>query len=85
MPLDTLPEPLLDYLARQAGYRYLSDLRFMDRAARRHIVQMLNDLSPEAANLPDWNAALHYLVQAPPEQTEENARARLIAALSEKE
>lgn len=54
----------------------------MDWTGRRHAVQVLRGIAPEAASLHEWNDALLYLVQAPPEQTAEDARARLIAALS---
>lgn len=81
MPVNTLPEPLLDYLARRAGCLYLSDLRFMDGPERWSVAQILRGISPEAASLHEWNDALLYLGQASPEQTGEDAKARLIAAL----
>ena len=42
----------------------------------------LAEIPAEAADLRTWNDALDYLAQAPPEQTAETARARLIAALT---
>lgn len=83
MPLTALPEPLLDYLAHRTACEYLSDLRFLDGPGRRRVARLLKDIAPEAADLYVWNDALLYLVQARPEQTAEDARARLIAALSD--
>ena len=42
----------------------------------------LAEIPAEAADLRTWNDALDYLAQAPPEQTAETARARLIAVLT---
>lgn len=81
MPADTLPLPLLDYLAYRAGCIYLSDLKVLDGWQRARLARVLEQVSPQAANLSVWNDALAYLAQAPPERTAEDARIRLITAL----
>ena len=47
------------------------------------LAQTLEQIAVEAASLRVWNDALDYLAQAPPEQTAEAARSRLITALSQ--
>ena len=77
--------PLLDYLAQRAGCANLSDLRWAGGARREEILRALEELRPEAAELRVWNDALDYLVQAPPEETAQAARARLIERLADAE
>lgn len=74
---------LLEYLSYRAGCTYLSDLRYLDRWEKVQLAQTLEQIAVEAASLRVWNDALDYLAQAPPEQTAEAARARLITALSQ--
>ena len=74
--------PLLDYLAWQAGCEYLSDLPRADGCRRAQLLRALQRLPAEAAGLREWNDALDYLVQAPPAETPDQARLRLIAWLS---
>lgn len=74
---------LLEYLSYRAGCTYLSDLRYLNRWEKVQLAQTLEQIAVEAASLRVWNDALDYLAQAPPEQTAEAARARLITALSQ--
>ena len=83
MPANPLTLPLLDYLAYRAGCTYLSDLKYLNRWEKVQLAQTLEQIAVEAASLRVWNDALDYLAQAPPEQTAEAARARLITALSQ--
>lgn len=80
---NALTLPLLDYLAYRAGCTYLSDLRYLSRWEKVQLAQTLEQIAVEAASLRVWNDALDYLAQAPPEQTAEAARARLLTALSQ--
>lgn len=80
---NALTLPLLDYLAYRAGCTYLSDLKYLNRWEKVQLAQTLEQIAVEAASLRVWNDALDYLAQAPPEQTAEAARSRLITALSQ--
>ena len=75
---DALALPLLDYLAHQVGSTYLSDLPRMNGA---RLARELEQIPAEAASLHDWNDALEYLAQAPPEATPQDARDRLVDCL----
>lgn len=79
---NALTLPLLDFLAYRAGCTYLSDLPRATGWQRTRLAWALNDIPAHAASLHDWNDALDYLAQAPPAPTAQEARARLIAALS---
>lgn len=74
---------LLEYLSHRAGCAYLSDLKYIDSWQRARLVHVLEEIPAEATDLHTWNDALDYLAQAPPEQTAEAARSRLITALSQ--
>ena len=82
MHCDPLTLPLPEFLQYQAGCTYLSDLRYLGGWQRARLARALAEIPAEAADLRTWNDALDYLAQAPPEQTAETARARLIAALT---
>ena len=79
---DTLALPLLEFLQYRAGCAYLSDLRYIGGGQQAQLARVLEEIPAETADLRTWNDALDYLAQAEPEQTAEDARARLIAALS---
>ena len=74
--------PLLEYLAGRCHCAYLSDLRFLNEAQRRRLAREVEAVSADAVPLREWNDALDYLAQAPPEQTAEEARARLSGCLA---
>ena len=82
MNSDALTLPLLDFLQYKAGCAYLSDLRYIGAWQRQRLVRALEEIPAEAADLRAWNDALDYLAQAPPAETAETARARLIAGLT---
>ena len=81
MNCDPLTLPLLEFLAYKAGCQYLSDLPYAGGWQRARLVRELERMPAEAATLLEWNDALAYLSQAPPEKTAQAARERLIAAL----
>lgn len=82
MHCDPLTLPLLEFLQYQAGCVYLSDLRYLSGWQRAWLARALAEIPAEAADLRAWNDALEYLAGAQPESTAEDARARLIAAMS---
>lgn len=73
---------LLDLMTIQMRCEYLSDLSFLDNSRRALLAQKLERLTVEPEDLRDWNDALEYLAQAPPEQTAQAAKERLIHVLS---
>lgn len=75
---------LLDLLTVQMGCDYLSDLRFLDSTRRAALAEKLKRLPAEVSSLRDWNDALQYLTgDGIPRATAEEARAALIAGLTE--
>lgn len=74
--------PLLEFLAYKAGCAYLSDLPRASGWQRVRLAHALERVPAEAAVLREWNDALDYLAQAPPEETAQAARERLIQSLS---
>lgn len=82
MHCDPLTLPLLEFLQYRAGCVYLSDLRYLGGWQRVQLARALAEIPAEAADLRAWNDALAYLAGAQPESTAEDARARLIAAMS---
>ena len=74
--------PLLEYLAGRCHCVYLSDLRFLNEAQRRRLAREVEAVSADAVSLREWNDALEYLTGRPPEQTAEEARARLSDCLA---
>lgn len=79
---NALTLPLLDFLAYKAGCAYLSDLPRATGWQRVRLARALEDIPPEAASLRAWNDALNYLAQASPASTPEEARERLMTAMS---
>ena len=79
MRCDALALSLLEFLAYKAGCQYLSDLPRMNGA---RLARELEQIPAEAASLHDWNDALEYLAQAPPEATPQAARGRLLERLN---
>ena len=78
-----MDQSLLDFLSIQMGCMYLSDLRFLSPEQRRHLAQRLKRLTPMEKNIREWNDALDYLTGAPPENTAQSAKERLIHLLSQ--
>ena len=78
----TFEIPLVDALSIQADCMYLSDLRYLDKWQRVRLARILGQLPADAASLEEWNNALQYLAQQPPEETAAAARERLIQSSS---
>ena len=76
-------QSLLDLLSIQMGCMYLSDLRFLSEEQRRHLAQKLGRFTPREQDVRDWNDALTYLTNEPPQETAQAARERLIKWLEE--
>ena len=76
-------QSLLDLLAIQMGYMYLSDLRFLSLEQRRYLARRLELLIPRQEDIREWNDALDYLTGAPPEHTARAAKDRLVHLLSQ--
>lgn len=83
MSCDALTLPLLEFLAYKTGCAYLSDLPHASGRQRAQLAHELERVPAEAAALREWNDALDYLAQAPPEETAQAARERLIQSLSQ--
>lgn len=76
----TAEQSLLEQLAMQMGCMYLSDLRFLDDGQRQYLAHKLEQIDPRE-DVWAWNDALSYLTGAPPEQTAQAAKERLINLL----
>ncbi len=72
---------LLDAMAVQAQCQYLSDLKYLQGWELIKLGRALEQVPADAATLFEWNDALAYLAAAPPEQTQEAARERLMTFL----
>ena len=79
----TFQADLLDALFIQASCIYLSDLKYLNGWQRVRLARTLEQVPPDAAGLKEWNDALRYLSDGPPQTTAEAARERLIQALSQ--
>ena len=76
-------QSLLDLMSIQMGCMYLSDLRFLSQEQRRYLAQKLDRLTPREEDVREWNDALSYLTNAPPETTAQATKERLIHLLSQ--
>lgn len=72
---------LVELLAISAECRMLSDLHTLDYIQRINLASHLETLPARDEDLFDWNDALDYLADAPPELTAANAKVKLIAYL----
>lgn len=79
----TVDQSLLELLSIQMGCMYLSDLRFLSPEQRRYLAQRLDRLIPRQEDIREWNDALEYLTGAPPEDSPQAAKQRLIHLLSQ--
>lgn len=73
---------LLDLMSMQMGCAYLSDLRSLDKERRAILAHRLERMEAREEDLRDWNDALKYLANAPPEQTAQAAKERLVEDLN---
>ena len=78
-----LEQSLLDLIAIQMGCPHLSDLHFLTGAQRERLAAKLGTLTPREEDLDQWNEALAYLTQAPPQPSAQGAKIRLIQRLLE--
>lgn len=76
-------QSLLDLMSIQMGCMYLSDLRFLSQEQRRYLAQKLDRLTPREEDVREWNDALAYLADGPPETSAQAAKERLISLLSQ--
>ena len=83
MSCDALALPLLEFLAYKAGCAYLSDLPHASGWQRVRLAHALERVPAEAAVLREWNDALAYLADGPPETSAQAAKERLIYLLSQ--
>nr|WP_317400878.1 hypothetical protein [uncultured Gemmiger sp.] len=74
-------QPLLEMLCAFMECDYLSDLRFLSRGQRRRLAGKLERLPVQEEDLREWNDALEYLTQSPPQPTARAARDRLVQQL----
>lgn len=73
---------LLEFLSLQTRCLYLSDLRSLSPCQRKGLLRKLESIEPKDEDIREWNDTLDYLTGAPPENTAELARRRLIEYLS---
>ncbi len=73
---------LVDMLARELGCQYLSDLSFLEDAQRTYLARIIQDTPAASATLFEWNDALAYLAEAPPEQDAAAAKRKLLSTLT---
>lgn len=77
-----MDRPLLDVIAKELCCEYLSDLRFMRSSSWIRVARFIEEtVSAADASLNEWNDALSYLVNAPAEKTQAEARQRLLDCL----
>ena len=73
---------LLEFLSIQTRCLYLSDLRSLSPSQRKGLLLKIESIEPKDEDIREWNEALEYLAGAPPENTAELARKRLMEYLS---
>ncbi|POP31520.1 hypothetical protein C3B58_16065 [Lactonifactor longoviformis] len=54
-------EELLERLAEELGYDYISDLHIMNKYD--DMLKILGDISPDEYSLGEWNSAVQYLLR----------------------
>ena len=77
-------EHLLDYLTREAGLSYLSDLCWNQKGCRDKLIDILTRLPAGQATEQEWNNALAYITGKQLELPAEDARDCLLAYLNAK-
>lgn len=74
---------LLDVIALSMGCETVSELHAMTDWQRQQLARKVERLGQDVARLEEWNDALCYLTQEPPQPSAELARGRLIRSLSQ--
>lgn len=72
---------LVDFLAKEMGCMYVSDLTHLDERQQRRLAAVLDRLSGESASVREWDDALCYIEMLPPQNDAERDRKCLISAL----
>lgn len=74
-------QSLLNLISIQMGCTYLSDLKLLTDTQRALLAHKLEPLTPREEDLGQWNDALVYLANVPPEASAHGAKTRLIQCL----
>lgn len=74
-------QSLLESLSFLMGCEYLSDLRFLPSGQRRQLAKELARLPVQEEDRCEWNDALQYLTEEPPQPTARAARDLLVRRL----
>lgn len=74
---------ILEYLTIHLKCEYLSDLRLLRRGKRTALIQALEEIPVERADLYEWNEALNYLTEAPPCESRADAKHQIIKLLEQ--
>lgn len=74
---------ILEYLAIHLKCEYLSDLRLLGKGKRMALIQALEGIPVERADLYEWNEALSYLTEAPPCESRVDAKHQIIKLLEQ--
>ena len=72
---------LVDFLAKEMGCTYVSDLTHLTVSQQRRLAAVLEKLPPDAAGEAEWADALAYMEKLPAQESAEEDRKRLISAL----
>lgn len=72
---------LIDFLAKEMGCVYVSDLTHLNAWQQKHLAAVLEELPAEAASQREWDDALCYIEMLPPQSDAEKDRKCLLAAL----
>ena len=76
---------LVDLMAMYVGCEYVSDLHQINDIQRMKLAEILKKIAANDEDLFDWNDALEYISgKSKPHTCAEEAKAALIAALTEK-
>lgn len=74
-------ESLLDWMARQAGCEYLSDLRKLSGRQRMSLVTALEPITAKENEIGQWNDALDYLFRGHAQPSAAAARDAILRQL----
>lgn len=74
-------ESLLDWMARQVGCEYLSDLRKLTDPQRRCLAAALEPVQAREQDLRQWNDALNYLFHDGAQSSASAAREAILRQL----
>lgn len=72
---------LVDFLAKEMGCVYVSDLTHLDAWQQQRLAAVLQRLPADAASEREWDDALCYIEMLPPQNDAEKDRKCLLSAL----